>query len=206
MSDPSTLDSNQPRAYQWYDIWLWVMSQPSVQTFRAVRQDANATVWRAFRWVFFSGAIGALIFLLLVLPLNATFFSIVGIAMGAVGLLFLVSFVVGIRIAQAIAIRVGGNGSYADMYIIAGSYAAPLLISNLVLAPFAIRNPATATIYTIGFSIVQWGFMAIALKASNSNLRWERVMLVIAILIGISFVASGVVSLLIPAAGSLSPI
>ena len=193
MTESSPTQSQHP-AYEWHEVWLWVMSQPSVHTFQAVLQDKNASVKRAFSWVFIAGAIGSLVFLLLTMPLTAEFIAIAGFVIALTGFMMLFIFVIGLRILQAIAMRLGGKGTYNDLYIVAGSYAAPLALSNFILIPFALNNPDVLTIYVFAYSIVQWTFTGIALKAVNPNLDWNRILLAIAVVIGIGLVASGIFS------------
>lgn len=193
MTDSSPAQSQHP-AYKWHEVWLWVMSQPSVRTFQAVLQDENASIKRAFSWVFVSGAIGSLIFLLLTMPLTTEFIAIAGFVIAIVGFTMVFIFVIGLRILQAIAMRLGGTGTYNDLYIVAAAYAAPLALSNFILIPFALNNPDVLTIYVFAYSIVQWTFTGIALKAVNPTLQWNRILVAIAVVIGIGLVASGVFS------------
>src|SRR5260221_7069768 len=43
-----------PASRSWARIWLAALTKPSVQTYEAIANDANATLQRALRWLFFS--------------------------------------------------------------------------------------------------------------------------------------------------------
>lgn len=59
--EPQKTPTTEPRRYTWFEIWTMVLTQPRVETFRAVLDDPSARPQRAYLWIFFTAAVSVFV-------------------------------------------------------------------------------------------------------------------------------------------------
>ena len=204
-----------PNAYPvaslpWNEVWMRVLTHPSVATFEELIRDPNATSKRAYIWTFMGALIGSAISALGSMVLSTVLQSgsdaaTLGVLICAppIGaLLSMLGLMISAGITQAIASALGGTGTYSKLAYAFASYVAPLSIVTGLLGWIPYCNLLS---YALGaFGIV---LNVMAVKAVN-QFSWGKavassVLILMAILFVVAIVVIAVLLLLGPVIGNV---
>ena len=123
----------------WWRVWAKAVFQPSVKTYEDIASDPNASLRRAFLWVFLGTITGAMIGMVVELltepvvavgsytDLIGTVFSIV-LGAGVAGLLAVLILMVSIGVTNWFARQLGGTGTYTELAFAFSAFTAPFSI------------------------------------------------------------------------------
>lgn len=137
-----------PEPRKWYEIWWDVWRHPGANTFRAILQEPNATLSRAFIWVGVAGLIAGLISALssLISPLESETVSPY-LYIGCTTILIPIMAVIGLAISGGIyhlvARLFGGTGSWDKLAYCFATVTAPASIVSTIVSMFTV---STATV------------------------------------------------------------
>jgi hypothetical protein len=171
----------------WYTVWWQAITQPTVVAYEALANDAGATAQRAYRWIFLSSLVVALIAAFTqpgqtVAQPEEAFRA----ARGSVATVCLVpstaaagvlGFALVTWITQQIAKMLGGSGTYSKLAFATAAYTAPLSVVGLVLGQ-------VPYLWCLLLPLI-WGYTCVlnvvAIRAVN-QLTWGRAMIPTAVI------------------------
>ncbi len=174
----------------WHQVWIDAITKPIPTTFERISSSPNATAKRAYTWLFavaliivavsialgnsFSGALVSLLYLFLVITINA-------------------------GVTQSIARMLGGEGTFSKLIYAYSSFSAPL---NLILIVLAFLPFSDLLIYPIGIYGIVLNLIAVkgVNKFSWGKAISSSVLVVISVL---AIFAILIISLLAPFIGEV---
>jgi hypothetical protein len=156
----SSTSANAVASPSWWRVWAKAVFQPSVKTYEDTANDPNATLRRAFLWVFLGTITGAMIGMVVELltepvvavgsytDLIGTVFSIV-LGAGLGGLLAVLILMISIGATHWFARQLGGTGTYTELAFAFSAFTAPLM-----LIPFVPYLNSLSRIYGIVLAVI----------------------------------------------------
>jgi hypothetical protein len=172
--EPETKFKNDAPNFTWSEVWTMVLSKPSTETFETVLRDPQASRQRAFNWMFITGTIAVILqqIVISMLPVYSRAYGssglmtvVCGLVLG--GAMVVLFFALSYGLMQFIAQSLGGTGSYGEFYYASAAFAAPLMMVNVALTPFASSGSTAFALVSLALSLYQLALTGMALRAVN---------------------------------------
>lgn len=166
----SGLDDSPGRPFMWHEVLLTALTQANVNSYSALLRDPLASPGRAYWWVFMSGMITGLIFILLI-AINPTLIPAmeeleqleggegIGTTLGIILLILVpigaafsvLGLILGAALYNFLAKLLGGSGNFSRTVYLLGAYSAPLSILSGVLGLIPLVNCLTVPLAGYSF-------------------------------------------------------
>lgn len=165
--------SESSESLSWFRIWVKALVKPSATTFQSLIRDPRAGRRRAYTWIILSAFLGYIIWLI-----EGTTSRVIGgsfvdhllytLYAPAFALLAVIVITIFVGVAQFIARRMGGSGSFSELIYLTAAYFAPLLLITCALSiggfifhlAFFFLLPALVIFSVIGIKAVnQFGWV-----------------------------------------------
>jgi len=198
-------------AQSWISTWIKALTSPNEEAYVEIVNDPGASVGKAYLWLFASGVIGSIIFVLFdslfsVITGTDSFFELFGfgIIFFACGFVFfpLIGVTIYTGISHGIAKLLGGEGDFGDLIYAVAAYTAPIgIVSNIIGSiPFVNLLSFPIGLYALVLNVV-------SIKAVH-NFSWGKaaaasLILLVLIFVGVACCMIVFLAVLGPAIGDV---
>ena len=173
----------QKHGHPWHVIWMKVLRNPSVATFEGILDEPNISAWRSSLWVvaalLVSAAILGPVILVSLLFSQASYDILFALSISLLVeiLIGLLTFWVVVLVIQALALLIGGQGSFRELGF---TYAAIYAMYCLIITPILfIATTPIGIILLMSFALYALILMVRATSAVNGFGQIKAAVLVV---------------------------
>lgn len=161
---PAATPSRAAGPLTWSQVWVQALTQPSVETFKRLLRDPNATSRTAYAWMAITGLIAYLLSWLLIAVLGGggladglgelAAFGLCGAIVAPI--LTVLALIIGTGITHALARMLGGTGSYSELAYAYATFQAPMMLISGVISmiPIVSYLSFALSLYMIVLSVL----------------------------------------------------